>query len=102
MRGDASADKRDYDVDTKAMEGFAKKIFDRLWMKRIYSDLEAMNGSKVGHPFVFTDSMIIWALTIRMALGTSYRMAEGILNSFLDDKGTGTSAIHSSWPDARS
>lgn len=56
-------------------------------MKRIYSDLEAMNGGKVGHPFVFTDSMIIWAMTIRIALGTSYRMAEGILNSFLDDKG---------------
>lgn len=87
MKGDASADKRDYDLDTKAMTRFAKKLFDRSWMNRIWSDLEAMNGGKVGHPFVFTDSMIVWAMTIRIALGTSYRMAEGILNSFLDDKG---------------
>ena len=87
MKGDASADKRDYDVDTKAMTRFAKKLFDRSWMKRIFSDLEVMNGGKVGHPYVYTDAMIIWAMTIRIALGTSYRMAEGILNSFLDDKG---------------
>ena len=87
MRRDASADKRDYDVDTKAMVGFAKKLFDRSWMKRIYSDLEIMNGGKVGHPYVYKDAMIIWALTIKIALGTSFRMAEGILNSFLDEKG---------------
>ena len=59
MRRDASADKRDYDVDTKAMVGFAKKLFDRSWMERIYSDLEVMNGGKVGHPYVYTDAMII-------------------------------------------
>lgn len=87
MKGDASADKRDCDLDTRAMVKFAKKLFDRSWMKRIFSDLEVMNGGKVGHPYVFTDAMIIWALTIRIALGTSYRMAEGILNSFLDDEG---------------
>ena len=87
MRRDASADKRDYDVDTKAMVGFAKKLFDRSWMERIYSDLEVMNGGKVGHPYVYTDAMIIWAVTIKIALGTSFRMAEGILNSFLDERG---------------
>ena len=62
MKEDASADKRDYDVDTEAMTRFAKKLFDRAWMKRIFSDLELMNGGKVGHPYVYTDAMIIWAL----------------------------------------
>ncbi len=40
MKGDASADKRDCDLDTRAMVKFAKKLFDRSWMKRIFGDLE--------------------------------------------------------------
>lgn len=87
MDGDVSADKRDCDVDTDAMAEFAKVLFDRSWMERMEDDLAAMNECKVGHPFVFPDSVIIWGLTLRAALDMSYRMARGVVNVFLEEAG---------------
>ena len=87
MEGDASADKRACAVDTEAMALFARSLFDRSWMERMADDLAVMNDCKVGHPFVFPDSVMIWGLTLRAALGISYRMARGIVNVFLEEMG---------------
>lgn len=87
MDGDVSGDKRRCDVDTRAMAEFAKALFDRSWMERMADDLAVVNDGKVGHPFVYPDSVIIWGMTLRAALDTSYRMARGIVNTFLEDAG---------------
>ena len=87
LKGDASGDKRYCGVDAEAMAKFAIALFDRSWMDRMADDLDAMNDCKVGHPFVFPDSVIIWGMTLRAALGMSYRLARGVVNVFLRDAG---------------
>ena len=87
MDGDVSGDKRHCDVDTEAMAEFARALFDRSWMERMADDLAVVNDGKIGHPFVYPDSVIIWGMTLRAALNTSYRMARGIVNVFLKDSG---------------
>ena len=67
------------------MAEFAKALFDHSWMDRMEDDLAAMNECKVGHPFVFPDSVIIWGMTLRAALDMSYRMARGVVNAFLEE-----------------
>lgn len=88
MEGDASADKRNCAVDTEAMARFARSLFDRSWMERMADDLAVMNDCKVGHPFVFPDSVIIWGVSLKVALRISYRMARGIVNVFLKECGS--------------
>ena len=87
MGGDVSGDKRHCDVDTRAMAEFARTLFNRSGMERMADDLGVVNDGKVGHPFVYPDSVIIWGMTLRVALNTSYRMAKGIVNTFLEDTG---------------
>ena len=88
MGRDASADKRDCATDTRAMGEFARSLFDRSWKERMSEDLAAANRGKIGHPFVFPDSVIIWGLTLRAALNLSYRLARGIVNVFLEETGS--------------
>ena len=68
------------------MGEFARSLFDRSWKERMSEDLAAANRGKIGHPFVFPDSVIIWGLTLRAALNLSYRLARGIVNVFLEEK----------------
>ena len=84
---DASVSKRDFGLDTRAMEGFARSLLERGWMETVDEDLEGMNSGKVGHPFRFTQGMIKWGNRLRNALGISYRLARGFLNHFLTEKG---------------
>ena len=88
MGRDASADKRDCAADTRAMGEFARSLFDRSWKERMSDDLAAANRGKIGHPFVFPDSVIIWGLTLKAALNLSYRLARGIVNVFLEETGS--------------
>ena len=73
MDGIARAGKRDCGADTRAMAEFARILFDMSWIDRAAGDLAAANGGKVGHPFVFPDSVFIWGLTLRAAFRLSYR-----------------------------
>ena len=84
---DASVSKRDFGLDTRAIEGFARSLLERGWMETVDEDLEGMNSGKVGHPFRFTQGMIKWGNRLRNALGISYRLARGFLNHFLTEKG---------------
>jgi len=80
MDGDASVSKRDFGLDTRSMEEFARSLFGREWTETIMNDLGRMNAGKKGRPFVFTDGMVRWANRLRHALGMSYRLARGCLN----------------------
>ena len=79
--------KRNCAQDTKAMEEFGRKLFDLSWKSTFSDELKNMNESKIGHPFVFSMSLISWALVLRTALRMSYRMTLGITNAFLSDMG---------------
>lgn len=87
MDGIAKAGKRDCGVDTRAMEEFARRLFDFSWIERFADELAAANGGKLGRPFEFPDSVFVWGQTLRAALGLSYRLARGIVNRFLEDCG---------------
>lgn len=87
MADDAKRTKRNCAQDTKAMEEFGKKLFDFSWITTNSDELDDMNDSKIGRPFVFSMSLIYWALVLRTALGISYRMTLGIVNSFLSQFG---------------
>lgn len=89
MDGIAGVRKRDCGADTRAMAEFARRLFDLSWVERAADDLAAANGGKVGHPFVFPDSVFVWGLTLRSAFRLSYRLARGIVNRFLKDCGIG-------------
>ena len=65
---DASVSKRDFGLDTGAMEEFAHSLLEQGWLESMENDLEEMNAGKVGHPFRFTDGMIGWANRLRHAL----------------------------------
>ena len=84
---DASVSKRDFGLDTRAMEEFARSLLERGWIETVNEDLEEMNSGKVGRPFRFTRRMIKWGNRLRHALGISYRLARGFLNHFLTEKG---------------
>jgi len=76
--------KRNCALDTKAMESFGRKLFDLGWGKTFDDDLALMNENKIGHPFMFSSAFISWALLLRTALGISYRLTLGMVNSLLE------------------
>ena len=46
-----------------------------------------MNSGKVGHPFVYSDALIMWIVLLRTVLKTSYRLVWGIANHFIEKAG---------------
>ncbi|MBE6525816.1 MAG: IS5 family transposase [Thermoplasmata archaeon] len=85
--GNVSAGKRDCGLDTRAMEEFGRKLFDFDWNLTYSDDIRRMNDGKVGHPFVFSDSLIAWIVLLRTVLNISYRLMLGIVNHFLESEG---------------
>ena len=69
------------------MAEFGRKLFDFDWDSTHSEDIERMNGGKVGHPFVFSDNLIAWAVLLRTVLKTSYRLMLGIVNQFIVSSG---------------
>jgi IS5 family transposase len=69
------------------MAEFGRFLFERRWRSDYNGELERMNGGKIGAPFRFTRSVIVWANMLRTALGIAYRLALGIMNAFLEEEG---------------
>ena len=82
-----SEGKRDYDLDTKAMEEFGRRLFEFSWDVGHPADIRSMNQGKVGHPFVYSDSLILWIVMLRTVLKISYRLVLGIANIFIKKAG---------------
>lgn len=93
MADNAKKTKRNYAQDTKAMEEFGKRLFDPQWVDSFSDEVKEMNDTKIGRPFVFSMSLISWALVLRTALGISYRMTLGIVNLFLLKHGLPTISL---------
>lgn len=87
MADDAKKTKRNCAQDTKAMEELGRKIFDLSWVETYFDELDDMNDSKVGRRFVFSASLISWALILRTVLRISYRLTLGIVNASLSEYG---------------
>ncbi|MBO5519664.1 MAG: hypothetical protein J5945_05950 [Candidatus Methanomethylophilus sp.] len=65
------------DVDTisKMVEGLAN------WVPMIESELDIMNSGKMGRPFEYCNSMIIWMMVISGYLDTTVRKISGLSNA---------------------
>ena len=50
------------------MEQFGRQLFDFDWDVGHAADIRRMNEGKVGHPFVFSDQLIIWIVMLRTVL----------------------------------
>ena len=82
-----SEGKRDCDLDTKAMEEFGRRLFEFRWDVGHPADIRSMNQGKVGHPFVYSNALILWIVMLRTVLRISYRLVLGIANVFIRKAG---------------
>ena len=82
-----SEGKRDCGLDTKAMEEFGKRLFEFSWDVGHPADIRSMNQGKVGHPFVYSNALILWIVMLRTVLKISYRLVLGIANVFIEKAG---------------
>ena len=55
--GKGSEGKRDCVSDTRAMEEFGRRLFEFIWDVGHPADIRSMNEGKVGHPFVYSNSL---------------------------------------------
>ena len=69
------------------MEQFGRQLFDFDWDVGHTADIRRMNEGKVGHPFVFSNQLIIWIVMLRTVLGISYRLVLGVANHFIEKAG---------------
>ena len=82
-----SEGKRNCDLDTKAMEEFGKRLFEFRWDVGHPADIRSMNHGKIGHPFVYSNALILWIVMLRTVLKISYRLVLGIANVFIKKAG---------------
>ena len=85
--GKGSKGKRDCGLDTRAMEEFGRRLFEFQWDVGHPADIQSMNQGKVGHPFVYSNSLILWIVMLRTVLRISYRLVLGIANVFIKKAG---------------
>ena len=82
-----SESKRDCGLDTGAMEEFGRRLFEIGWDVGHLADIRSMNDGKVGHPFVYSNALILWIVMLRTVLKISYRLVLGIANVFIKKAG---------------
>lgn len=67
-----------------AKVGIGRRLGDvRNMVDMFDKDLEAMNKSKRGHPFEFSDTLIIWMLSIFTLFNSDYRLVSGFVDGLL-------------------
>ena len=78
-----SEGKRDCKLDTEAMGIFGRNLFEYDWDVGHPADIRSMNHGKIGHPFVYSNALILWIVMLRTVLKISYRLVLGIANVFI-------------------
>ena len=73
--------------NTVAVETSRRLIDPRPWMEVAASELEEMNRGKVGRPFTYCDSMIVWIMLFMGYLNIDYRHAAGTAAGIMDQYG---------------
>ena len=53
------------------------------WAPMFVAELEGMNRGKVGRPYDFPDSLIIWILRVMALTGLSFRLVSGLSSSIM-------------------
>jgi len=53
------------------------------WVPMFVAELEEMNRGKVGRPYGFPDSLIIWILRVMALTGLSFRLVSGLSSSIM-------------------
>lgn len=70
-----------------AVETSRRLIDPRPWMEVAATELEEMNRNKVGRPFAYCDSMIMWIMLFMGYQNMDYRHAAGTAAGIMDQYG---------------
>jgi len=71
-------------ANNAASSVFAEAVFSvRRWKGVFLEELEGMNRGKVGRPFEFCDSEILWMMSLQALLSMTFREAAGIAAAVL-------------------
>lgn len=66
----------------------SRRLIDpRAWMEIAAAELEEMNRNKVGRPFTYCDSMIVWIMLFMGYQNLDYRHAAGTAAGIMDQYG---------------
>lgn len=75
-----------YANNNVAVETASRLVDPRPWMSIAASELEEMNRNKVGRPYIYCDSMLMWIMLLMGYLNLDYRhitgTVKGIMNLF--------------------
>jgi len=83
----SKTDKRDWRAQNLALVMFLPTVMRMIWAEKEKDALEEMNRGRRGRPFLYSDAMVEWAMTLKAAMRLQYRQASGLMMFLLDIAG---------------